>query len=82
MNRRDEPAAWVVPENVTEEQVAEARQALIELAKSLARLTANVCHKHRIVLDMDDPEVAREVLLATFEAVAYSRPPPPKSSRR
>lgn len=60
--------------STADEQVAEARRALEELVKSLARISARACHELGIEFDMDDPEVAREVMKMTFEAVFHSSP--------
>lgn len=65
----------VAPENLTEEQIAEARHALEDLVRQLARISARACHDLGIRFDMDDPDVAREVMKMTFEAVFYSKPP-------
>ena len=37
---REPKVTYVVPENLTEEQIAEARQSLMELARILGRTTA------------------------------------------
>jgi hypothetical protein len=66
---------YVVPENLTEEQIAEAKKSLHDIARLLGRVSAQVCHKMGIQFDMDDPEVAREVMRLTFEGVFYSAPP-------
>lgn len=79
----DEPQTrWVTPENLTEQQLEEARRALESLIKIMARATADACHKLGIEFDMDDPEVARDVMKATFEGLFYSRPAPPERSKR
>ena len=71
----DEPrTTWVTPENLTEEQVADARRALESLVKIMARATVDACDRLGIEFDMDDPEVARDVKKATFEGLFYSRP--------
>ena len=44
-------------------------EALVPLVQSLARISAKACHEMGIQFDMDDPEVAREVLRITFDAV-------------
>ena len=64
----------VVPENFTAEQMADAKRALEELAKALGRVSARACHEMGIRFDMDDPEVAREVMKMTFEAMFLSEP--------
>lgn len=71
---REPETKWVVPENLTEEQIADARRALEDLVKQLARISARACHELGIRFDMDDPEVAREVMKMTLEAVLYSKP--------
>lgn len=73
---------YIVPENLTEEQVADAKQALEELAKSLGRVSAKVCHEMKIQFDMDDPEVAREVLTMTFEAMFLTSPKTPRRAAK
>ena len=71
---RDPQVTYVVPENLTEEQIAEARQSLTELARILGRGTAEACHKLRIDFDMDDPQVARDVMMATFDGLFRPHP--------
>lgn len=70
---------YVVPENLTEEQIAEARQSLTELAGILGRAAAEACHKLRIDFDMDDPQVARDVMMATFDGLFRSNRRPRKA---
>lgn len=76
---REPQITYVVPENLTEEQIAEAHQSLAELARILGRATAEACHKLRIDFDMDDPQVARDVMMATLEGLVLSRPPARKA---
>jgi hypothetical protein len=79
----DEPQTrWVTPENLTEEQMAEARRALESLIKIVARATVDACEKLGIQFDMDDPEVARDVMKATFEGLFLSRAQPRRSGKR
>ncbi len=78
---REPDVRWVVPDNITEEQIEEARERLKDLARSLGRISADVCHEMGIRFDMDDPEVAREVMKLTFEGLFLS-PPPKKASKR
>ena len=74
MAERNEPVTrWVAPEDLTDEQIAEARRALEDLARLLGRASANACHELGITFDMDDPEVARDVMMATFESLVLSR---------
>ena len=80
MAKRNEPITrWVAPENLTDEEIAEARRALEDLAKLLGRASANACHELGITFDMDDPQVARDVMMATFEGLVLSRPPARKA---
>lgn len=80
MAKRNEPATrWVAPENLTDEQIAEARRALEDLAKLLGRASANACHQLGITFDMDDPQVARDIMMATFEGLVLSHPPARKA---
>ena len=73
----DEPrTTWVTPVNLTEEQIAEARGALESLIKIMARASVDAFHRLGIEFDMDDPEVAGDVMKATFEGLFYSRPAP------
>lgn len=44
-----------------------------ELVKSLARITAGASHKLGIGFDVDDPQVAQELLVVTFDAVIRGR---------
>ena len=67
---------WVVPTDLTEEEIADAQSALADLAKHLGRISARACHELEITFDMDDPEIAREVIKMTFEALFYSQPQP------
>lgn len=80
--KREPDVRYVVPENLTEEQIAEAKEKLHELARLLGRISANACHELGIQLDMDDPEVAREVMKMTFEAVFYSSSPSARTKRK
>ena len=75
MPKRNEPETrWVAPENLTDEQIAEARLALEDLAKLLGRASANACHQFGIIFDMDDPQVAQDIMMATFEGLVLSHP--------
>jgi hypothetical protein len=65
---------YVVPADLSKEDVAEARKALEDLARGLGRISARVCHEMKIRFDMDNPEVAREVLTITFEAMFLTTP--------
>lgn len=76
------PAKWITPDNLTDEQIEEGRQALENLIKLMARAAAKACHDLRIDFDMDDPEVARDVMRATFEGLFYSAPARDGSKRQ
>jgi hypothetical protein len=73
---------WVARENLTEEQIAAAREALRYLARMLGRISARASHEMGITFDMDDPEVARDVMKMTFEAAFLSTPPARKAGKR
>lgn len=73
---------WVTPENLTEKQIAEARLALESLIKIMARITVDACHRRGIEFDMDDPEVARDVIKATFEGLFLSKPAPARRRKK
>lgn len=62
----------------------ETQEALKGIARYLARISAQVMVENNIQVNMDDPEVAREMLQATFDAVFLSgtRPANRKRSRR
>ena len=80
MAKRNEPVTrWVAPENPTDEQNAEARRALEDLAKLLGRASARACYELCISFDMDDPQVARDVMMATLDGLVLSRPPARKT---
>jgi hypothetical protein len=70
MNEAPPPKTkWVTPEDLTDEQIADARQALENLIKIMARAAVDASMKLGIRFDMDDPEVARGVMKATFEGL-------------
>lgn len=71
---REPQVTYRMAESLTEEQIAEAHQSLMELARILARATARACHEHELEFDMDDPKVAREVMIATLEGLLLSEP--------
>lgn len=73
---------WVTPENLTEEQIAEARHALESLIKIMARATVDACDRLGIEFDMNDPQVARDVMKAAFEGLFCSKPAPSRRSKR
>jgi hypothetical protein len=64
-----------------EQQREEARQALESLIKIMARATVDACYKLGIDFDMDDPEVAQEVMKATFEGLFYPTSAPAARSK-
>lgn len=49
-------------------------EALVPLIEELARISARASHEMGVTFDMDDPEVAREIMRMTFEAVFLSSP--------
>lgn len=65
---------YIVRDNLTDEEIAESRRALEDLARILGRASAEACHRLGITFDMDDPQVAREVMMATFEGLVFSKP--------
>jgi hypothetical protein len=70
VTRGEEPQTrWVTPENLSEAQIAAARRALDSLIKLMARATVDACDRLGIAFDMDDPQVARDVMKATFEGL-------------
>lgn len=75
MAKRCEPVTrWVAPESLSDEQIAEARRALEDLIKLLGGAGARACHELGITIDMDDPQVARDVMMATFDGLFRSHP--------
>ena len=58
----------------------EADEALRELARALGRMVAEASAKLNIEFDMDDPEVAKELMLEALYAVVPSLRP--SSSKR
>ena len=72
--KREPDVHYVVPEDLTEEQIAKAKEKLHDLARALGRVSAQVCHKMGIRFDMDDPEVAREVVKLTFDGMFLTEP--------
>ena len=76
--KREPDVHYVVPEDLTEEQIAKAKETLHDIARLLGRVSAQVCHKMGIQFDMDDPEVAREVMKLTFEGMFLTAPKKPQ----
>ena len=70
----DQATRFVAPADLTNAEIAEARRALEDLAKILGRASAEACHKLSISFDMDDPQVARDVIMAALEGLVRSRP--------
>ena len=60
----------------------DTQETLKALAGALARITAKVMTEHRMQVDMDDPEVVREMLQITFDAVFLGGGKRSKSNRR
>jgi hypothetical protein len=71
---REPDVRFIVPDNLTDEDIAVAWRALQDLARILGRASAAACHRLGISFDMDDPQVARDKMLATFEALVFSEP--------
>jgi len=51
------------------------RRALKDLARLLGRATAEASHRLGISFGMDDPQVTREVMMATLEALVLPKSP-------
>lgn len=77
----DRHTFYVAPERLTDEEIATAKSAMENLVRHLARVAAKTCHELGIEFDMDDPEVARDVMKATFEGL-FLAPRAPKSHRK
>lgn len=71
----DPNTSWIIPEQPRDGEIAEGKRALGNLVKSLARAAADACHKHGLEFDMDDPEVARAVMMVTFKGLLLSPSP-------
>lgn len=83
--QREPDVHYVIPEKLTEQELAEAKEKLLDLATALGRVSAQVCHKMGIQFDMDDPEVAREVMKLTFDGMFLTAPKkrtPRKAAKR
>ena len=60
---KDDPnTCWVGPDRPSNEEITESKRALGDLVKSLARAAADACHRHRLEFDMNNPEVARDLV--------------------
>lgn len=57
-------------------------EALLPLARALARATARACLDLGIEPDMDDPAVARETLEIAFDAPFLSKPQERRQRKR
>lgn len=80
--KREPDVRYIVPDKLTEEQIAEPKEKLHELARALGRVSAQVCHKMGIRFDMDGPEVARDAMKLTIEGRFYSPPRTPPRRRK
>jgi hypothetical protein len=69
---RKDDTIWLEPENLSEQELAQARQAADGLIKLIARITVDACNKLGVEFDMDDPEVARDVFGAVIEGLFRS----------
>ncbi|HEX5184976.1 MAG TPA: hypothetical protein VFW19_17695 [Allosphingosinicella sp.] len=76
---RSADVTYVEKENPTDEEIARARQAWENLIRLIARTAAKASIKLGIEFDMDDPQVARDVMKATFDGLFL---PPPAKKRR
>ncbi len=70
---RGDGVTFIAKESPIEEEIARAGQAWQNLVKLLARTAVEASLKDGIHLDMDDPEVAREVMKATFEGLFLAK---------
>lgn len=57
-------------------EIDEAQEALRELARALGRMTAEAAAKLNIEFDIDNPEVAKDLILEALYAVVPSLRPP------
>lgn len=64
-----EGVTFIAKENPSEEERAQAREAWENLIKLLARTAAKASQKLGITFDIEDPQVAHDVMEATFEGV-------------
>jgi hypothetical protein len=79
---RGEPqVTYRMAENLTGDQIAEAQESLMELARILGRAITRTCHEHGLEFDMDDPQVTREVMMAALEALVLSKPAKRRSKK-
>lgn len=79
---RSEGVTYIEKENPSEEEMARARQAWENLIKLIARTAADASIRLGIEFDMDDPQVARDVMKATFEGLFLSQPARKPRSRK
>lgn len=56
-----------------ERELAEARQQLMELARIMGRAAARAAHKRGLHFDLNDPQVQKDMMHATFDALFLSR---------
>ena len=79
---RSADGTYIEKENPTEEEIARATQAWENLIKLIARTAAEASVRLGIEVDMDDPQVARAVMKATFEGLFLSQPEKKKRDRK
>lgn len=63
------------PEAGEAAELAAAREQLMELARILGRAGAEAAHRLGLQFDVNNPEGARDLLLATFQGVLLSKRP-------
>ena len=62
-------------------RVDTGREELLELAGVLGRVAAEASHRIGVEFDVDNPEVARDLVTITFDALLVGRVPPSPSRR-
>jgi hypothetical protein len=64
----------------TDDELLEARALVRELAGILGSASAEASYKMGVRFDVDDPQVAKDLILASFDAMFLTKPRPPKPS--
>ena len=54
-------------------ELLQAREQLMQLARVLGRAGAEAAYRLGLEFDLDNPEVARDLMLATFQGVLISK---------
>ncbi len=57
-----------------EAAAAETHEALFDFVRVLARATARASVQAGVRFDIDDPDVAREIIMVTFDALVRTPP--------